>query len=113
MNIWKLVDMLKADPNVADDEEAFLKAMNAEDKVEFFRIVETTREDERLTSIAKMNGGTATAADIAAARLVLKQEPLVEKFEKACIVVKAEVEAGAIETKEDIATRISAEVTKE
>lgn len=108
MNIGTLAEMIASDASILQDVPAFLKWVN-EQNVRRTRNVETVvNEEEYFESVAEMNGGKCTQADIDAAKLYLSQQPLIDAAQTVFDGIVTQVKDGSVKTTSDVAARFKA-----
>jgi hypothetical protein len=108
MNISTIIDMLKADPSIENDILKFVERMNVQDQVQVVRTRDVVIDEERIVSIAELNGGPATEADVQAALSLIAQEPLVLEADKRIEQVKAAIASGEVTSSAELTAKFAA-----
>lgn len=108
MNIGLIVDLLKADPTIAQNIPAFIAKVNKQDTQQIQKSARVVDEEVVVTtSFAEMNGGKATVQDVQNALKLIASEPLKSELDQRYIKVAAAIDAGQILNSQGIISKFS------
>lgn len=114
MNVSVIADMIRADPSIVANQAAataFAQAMNLNNvptSVDVKTVVTTVLG---VSSIAKINGGPCTAADIQAAVALVNSKQFSDRVPIVMAAVQSQIDSGAVDTLAKLKAAFSAAVT--
>ena len=97
MNVSTIAAMIQADPTITNDVAGYIAAMNLRNVVQTVQQpVVVTQAVTMTTSIAEMNGGRCTVADVQAAVAQLNSAPQYTRLQSVVDAVNAAIASGQV-----------------
>ena len=94
VNISRIIDMINDDPSISGDIDGFLKRVNDRNQRQVVRSHVEIVDEERMVSIADLNGGECTVEDVKRALSRIAMAPLSEKADATLQAVQAAISNG-------------------
>lgn len=107
MNTSTIMEMIKADPSIADDPQAFITRMNEKNIRQVRNVQMVTSAEEYFTSIAEQNGGEATTKDVQYALELINKEPLLQELDDRYDKAQAAIINGEVSELPDLINVLS------
>lgn len=111
MNTSTIMDMIRDDSTIPDNIPAFVKRVNEKLFNQTVSTVQTVVTEEKVVSLAELNGGECTEQDVQYAIKLLANEPIQNEAKERFAKVQAAISSGEVKTIEE-ATAKFGESTK-